>query len=36
MFLIKLFRYMAKKSRQDLKYYENQKSFWGEIEIIFW
>ena len=28
-FLIKLFLYMTKKSRQNLKYLENEKSFWG-------
>ena len=26
-FLIKLFLYMTKKSRQKLKYFENEKSF---------
>ena len=35
-FLIKLFRYMTKKSRQKLKYLENEKSFWGEIKSIFY
>ena len=26
---------MTKKSRQKLKYFENEKSFWGEIKSIF-
>ena len=26
---------MTKKSRQKLKYLENERSFWGEIKIIF-
>ena len=34
-FLIKPFRYMTKKSRQKLKYLENENSFWGEIKSIF-
>ena len=34
-FLIKLFWCMTKKSRQKLKYLEKEKSFWGEIKIIF-
>ena len=34
-FLIKPFCYMTKKSRQKLKYLENEKSFWGEIKSIF-
>ena len=34
-FLIKPFLYMTKKSRQKLKYLENEKSFWGEIKSIF-
>ena len=34
MFLIKSFRYMTKKSRQKLKYLENEKSFWGEIKRL--
>ena len=37
-FLIKPFLYMTRKSRQKLKYLENQKSFQGEIKsfaIIF-
>ena len=35
-FLIKMFCYMTKKSRQKLKYNENERSFWGEIESIFY
>ena len=27
---------MTKKSRQKLKYRENERSFWGEIKIIFY
>ena len=34
-FLIKPFCYTTKKSRQKLKYLENEKSFWGEIKSIF-
>ena len=34
-FLIKLFYYMTKKSKQKLKYFENEKSFWGAIKDIF-
>ena len=34
-FLIKLLCYMTKKSRQKLKYLENEKSFWAEIKSIF-
>ena len=34
-FLIKPFRYMTKKSRQELKNLENKKSFLGEIKSIF-
>ena len=34
-FLIKPFQYMTKKSRQKLKYLENEKSFWGKIKGIF-
>ena len=34
-FLMKSFWYMAKKSRQKLKYLENGKSFWREIKSIF-
>ena len=34
-FQIKPFCYMTKKSRQKLKYLENEKSFWGEIKSIF-
>ena len=34
-FLIKPFRYMTKNSRQNLKYLENEKSFWAEIKLIF-
>ena len=34
-FLIKLFCYMTKKSRQKSKYCENEKSSWGEIKSIF-
>ena len=33
--LIKPFRCMTKKSRQKLKYPENEKSFWGEIKTFF-
>ena len=33
-FLIRLW-YMTKKSRQKLKYLENEKSFWGETKRIF-
>ena len=35
MFLIKLFFYMTKKSRQKLKYLENEKSFKGERKAFF-
>ena len=34
-FLIKLLLYINKKSRQKLKYLENEKSFEGEIKSIF-
>ena len=34
-FLIKPFRYMTKKSRQKLKYLENEMSFWVEIKKHF-
>ena len=34
-FLIKLFYYMMKKSRQKFKYLENKKTFWGDIESLF-
>ena len=34
-FLIKSFWYVTKKSQQKLKYFENEKSFWGEIKSIF-
>ena len=34
-FLIKPFCYMRKKSRQKLKYLENEKNFSGEIKRIF-
>ena len=34
-FLIKPFRYMTKKSRQNLKYLENEKSFLGKIKKHF-
>ena len=34
-FLIKAFCYVTKKSRQKFKYFENEKSFWGEIKNIF-
>ena len=34
-FLIKPFCYKTKKSKQKLKYLENEKSFWGEIKSIF-
>ena len=33
--LIKPFFYMRKKSRQKLRYLENEKSFLGEIKSIF-
>ena len=33
-FLIKPYCYMTKISRQKLKYFENEKSFWGEIKSI--
>ena len=34
-FLIKSFFYMTEKSRQKFKHVENEKSFSGEIKIIF-
>ena len=34
-FLIKLFWYMTKNSRQKLKYLENKKRFWVEIKRVF-
>ena len=34
-FLIEPFRYMTKKSRQKLKYLENEKSFWSKIKRFF-
>ena len=34
-FLIKPFFYRSKKSRQNFKYLENEKSFWGETKGIF-
>ena len=34
-FLIKLFFYMTKKSRQKFKYLDNEKSFQGQKESIF-
>ena len=34
-FLIKLFCYIIKKSRQNSKYLENEQSFWVEIKSIF-
>ena len=34
-FLIKPFWYMMKKSRQNLKYLENKKSFWGDTKSTF-
>ena len=34
-FLIEPFFYMTKKSWQELKYLENEKSFWGEIKAFF-
>ena len=34
-FLTKPFRYMTKNSRQNLKYLENEKSFWAEMKIVF-
>ena len=33
-FLIKPFSYMTKKSRQKFKYFENEKSFWGEKKAL--
>ena len=33
-FLVKLFCYMTKKSRQKFKYIENEKSFWGGIKAF--
>ena len=33
-FLIKPFSYMTKKSKQMLKYRNDEKSFWGEIKSI--
>ena len=35
-FLIKPFCYKSKKSRQKLKYLENEKIFWREIKRIFY
>ena len=34
-FQIELLFYMTKKSRQKLKYLENEKSFYDEIKSIF-
>ena len=34
-FLIKPFRYMTKSQDENLKYLENEKSFWGKIKSIF-
>ena len=34
-FLIKLFFYMTKNTKQKFRDLENQKRFWGEIKIIF-
>ena len=34
-FLIKSVCYVTKKSRQKFKYFENKKSFWGKLKIIF-
>ena len=34
-FLIKLFCYLTKKSRQKFKYLDNEKSFLGELKTIF-
>ena len=34
-FLISPFFYLAKKSREKLKYLESEKSFQGEIKSIF-
>ena len=34
-FLIKLFSYMIKKSKQKFEYLENEKSSWNEIKSIF-
>ena len=34
-FVIKLFFYMTRKWRQNLKYLENEKSFYGELKSIF-
>ena len=35
-FLIKLFCYVTKTSKQKLKYFENKSRFWGEIKSIFY
>ena len=35
-FLIELFFYITKKSRQKFKYLENEKNFEGEIKSIFY
>ena len=35
-FLIKSLCYMTRKSKQKLKYLENEKSFWREIKNIFY
>ena len=34
-FLIRPLWYMTKKSRQKLKFLENERSFWGKIKRIF-
>ena len=34
-FLFKPFRYMTRKSRQEFKYLDNEKGFWGEIKSNF-
>ena len=34
-FLIKLFCYMTKKSRQKFKYLKNENNFWDETKSIF-
>ena len=33
--LIEPFSYTTKKSRQKVKYLENEKSFWGDMKSIF-
>ena len=34
-FLIKPLCYMTNRSRQKLKYVENEKSFWGKVKAFF-